>query len=450
MNISSWNVRGMNDPSKIVELKKYLSNNRVILVAFIETRVKENNCTKVQKKFGGTWRWETNYNFSPRGRIWNGWKHSILTFQTLYVAEQLIHGIISARNGLFSTHFTAVYGLHTIENRKPLWADLCSLKNTITGPWLVMGDFNAVLLSGDRVNDTAVTNNETRDFEECINSTDLTELKTFGQFFSWTNKGQGNLRICSRIDRAFGNLDWHNKYADSVVEYLNSGLSDHTPLIMRYKVNVKQGGRPFKFFNYMADHKDFLTIVQERWQVEIQGTAMFRIWNKLKGIKTGLKALHHQEFAGLEERIENIRVDLNLIQSQIAIDHTDSQLQNDEKDLSSKLKKFHLIQESAFKQKSRIQWLKLGDSNSKLFFSAMRERNSRNSIDELFDSAGQKLSTNKEITEEIRNFYTALIGTAASSIVGIDVEVVRRGNQLSPVAADSLVKPVTAAEIDRL
>ncbi|XP_056692031.1 uncharacterized protein [Spinacia oleracea] len=119
------------------------------------------------------------------------------------------------------------------------------------------------------------------------------------------------------------------------------------------------------------------------------------------------------------------------------------------KELRSKLKKFLLIQESAFKQKSRIQWLKLGDSNSKFFFSAMKERNSRNSIDELFDSAGQKLSTNKEITEEIRSFYTALIGTAAPSIVGIDVEVVRRGNQLSPDAAESLIRPVTTAEIDK-
>ncbi|XP_021851602.2 uncharacterized protein [Spinacia oleracea] len=369
MNISSWNVRGMNDPSKIVELKKYLSNNRVNLVAFVETRVKENNCTKVQKNFGGAWSWE------------------------------VIHGFITAKNGQFSTSFIGVYGLHSIENRKPMWVDLCSLKNSITRPWLVMRDFKVVLLSGDRINDTAVNNNETREFEECVNSTDLTELKTFGQFFSWTNKGQGNLRICSRIDRAFENPDWHSKYVDSIVEYLNPGLSDHTPLIMRYKVNMHQGGRPFNFFNYMAYHKDFLKIVQERWQAEVQGTAMFRIWSTLKGIKAGLKTLHQQEFAGLEERIETMRADLNLIQSQLAIDHTDSQLQDDEKEMSSKLKKFLLIQESAFKQKSRIQWLKLGDSNSKFFFSAMKERNPRNSIDELFDSAGQKLSTNKEITE---------------------------------------------------
>ncbi|XP_021849287.2 uncharacterized protein [Spinacia oleracea] len=87
------------------------------------------------------------------------------------------------------------------------------------------------------------------------------------------------------------------------------------------------------------------------------------------------------------------------------------------------LKKFLSVQESAYKQKSRIQWLKLGDSNSKVFFSAMKERYSTNSIDVLYDSQGTKLTTETEITEEIGKFYKQLVGTAATTLTVTEKEI---------------------------
>lgn len=53
--------------------------------------------------------------------------------------DQLIHGTISAKNGQFSTDFTAVYSLHSMDTRRPLWSDLVDLKALTSGSWLVMG-----------------------------------------------------------------------------------------------------------------------------------------------------------------------------------------------------------------------------------------------------------------------------------------------------------------------
>lgn len=49
---------------------------------------------------------------------------------------------------------------------------------------------------------------------------------------------------------------------------------------------------------------------------------------------------------------------------------TNSPLQSfdEEKELKKQLEKWVKIEESIYKQKSRNQWLKLGDSNSALFF----------------------------------------------------------------------------------
>lgn len=76
-------------------------------------------------------------------------------------------------------------------------------------------------------------------------------------------------------------------------------------------------------------------------------------------------------------------------------------------------------------QKSRIQWLKLGDDNTKFFFRAMKERLVRKNIGVLFDSQGNKLTDPQLIEQEIRLFYTNLWSKAA--LIGVDLEMMRRG-----------------------
>ncbi|XP_056698440.1 uncharacterized protein [Spinacia oleracea] len=258
-----------------------------------------------------------------------------------------------------------------------------------------MGDFNSVLYSGDIITGNAVTNTETVDFENCLGQTDLTELKSYGHYYSWY-KGHEVLRISSRIDRGFGN---------------------HTPLVMSYKVNMKKGGRPFKIFNYMADHPHFMQAVQKGWEDNQATSAMQTVWNKLKAVKVEFKALHKQDFAQLENKIEMCRRDLDVAQSTSISNPDDTVAQEAEKECVEKL-------------------------------NAMKERYAINSIDTLYDDHGTKMTTDTEIQAEIKKFYEKLIGTAATSLTGIDVPIVRHGIQLSVDDAESLFVPVSDLEID--
>lgn len=74
------------------------------------------------------------------------------------------------------------------------------------------------------------------------------------------------------------------------------------------------------------------------------------------------------------------------------------------------LHKYLEIDESALKQKSRIQWLKHGDDNNHFFFQAMKERVMRNSIDILYTDSGEALYKNEDIQKEIVLFYQTLLG----------------------------------------
>lgn len=61
-------------------------------------------------------------------------------FTSMSISTQCIHGnVMIARLGRgFS--FTAVYGLHTMEERKTLWDKLMYIHSTQQGPWVAMGD----------------------------------------------------------------------------------------------------------------------------------------------------------------------------------------------------------------------------------------------------------------------------------------------------------------------
>ncbi|XP_056698437.1 uncharacterized protein [Spinacia oleracea] len=407
MNINSWNVRGLNDPIKVVEIKKFLANNNISVVSLLETKVQEKNSSKIQKKIGNGWQWIMNYECSPRGRVWLGWKHALFSVQLLHKSEFCIHCTVSTKNGLFSANFTAVYGVHTVDTRRPMWREITNFNSTVSCPWLVMGDFNAVLLATDRVNGNAVTEGETKYFDSCMDSAGLAELKSYGR------------------------------------------ISDHSPLVMSCNIQLGGGSRPFKFFNYMADHAQFLDVLRKGWDVSCpRSGSMLKVWTKLKAVKQGLKELHHKDFAKLDERIGGLRDDLCQILTQLASCPTDSAVQQSERECSETLKKFLHIQESAYRQKAIIQWFQVGDSNSKFFFSAIKERLAKNSIDILYDDTGKKLSTTQEIQEEVSSFYKNLIGTAASSLTGVDVGVVRKGKKLSAANAEMLVVPISDTEID--
>lgn len=76
-------------------------------------------------------------------------------------------------------------------------------------------------------------------------------------------------------------------YAHLEVEYLNPGLSDHSPLLMKWVEEISHKGRPFRFLNYMLEHDDFDDTVS--WC----GSGLAKIWQQLKQVKVALKTLHN-------------------------------------------------------------------------------------------------------------------------------------------------------------
>lgn len=75
----------------------------------------------------------------------------------------------------------------------------------------------------------------------------LLELRSKDCFFTWTNNKDQESRISRKLDRCLVNLTWSEKYALLEFEALPPGLSDHSPLIVSMRKDMKIRNVPFRF-----------------------------------------------------------------------------------------------------------------------------------------------------------------------------------------------------------
>ncbi|XP_075091756.1 uncharacterized protein LOC142171931 [Nicotiana tabacum] len=145
---------------------------------------------------------------------------------------QMIHCQVKSRRGDIDCLLTVVYGYNGIEQRRALWDNLQLLSVSITVPWLISGDFNAVLYPNDRLSCNRVSYSETQEFATCFQQRTLTNLHWKGDYYTWTNKQPGVDRVSSRLDRVFGNYEWMMSWGHVETNYGLPQISDHAHMLL--------------------------------------------------------------------------------------------------------------------------------------------------------------------------------------------------------------------------
>lgn len=85
-----------------------------------------------------------------------------------------------------------------------------------------------------------------------------------------------------------------------------------------------------------------------------------------------------------------------------------SQYKEERCSVKCKLQELILKEERAARQKSKSQWAKEGDSNTKLFHRLMNARKSKNLISKIEKEDGNLVKSENEIIEEVVSFFKKL------------------------------------------
>ncbi|XP_016446644.1 uncharacterized protein LOC107771714 [Nicotiana tabacum] len=230
------------------------------------------------------------------------------------------------------------------------------------------------------------------------------------------------------------------------MEYNVPFISDHASMLLTLASSRSNIKVPFKFFNVRANHEEFLKIVEEIWQQSHSTVKMKNIWVKLKYLRPVLKRLNHEECKFINQKIEKAGQELVITQENIHM-KGNTKLLVKERELIQNLEKWSMVEESALQQKSKANWIKLRDSNTKFFSSLIKERTQRKQIIELTSLNNKKLSEPKEIKEEIVNFYKVLMGSASHTLPVVNKITMRKGPTILHQQRIRLCAEVTEQEI---
>ena len=104
-------------------------------------------------------------------------------------------------------------------------------------------------------------------------------------------------------------------------------------------------------------------------------------------------------------------------------------------------------EEIYWKQRSRADWLKEGDKNTKFFHHKASNRNKKNRIWGIENSSGDWLKRAKDVEDEFCNYFTELFTTTKPS--QNQMEAVLKGitPRVSEDMNESLEKPFTVEEV---
>ncbi|KAA8521347.1 hypothetical protein F0562_012015 [Nyssa sinensis] len=255
--------------------------------------VKRANFEKVSRFLCLNWSFVHNYADMDNDTIWIGWDDEVLRITLLHSMEKAIHCLAQIRGKGIWFYLSVIHGHNSVMDHIRVWSNLrqqASLNNDL--PWIVMGDFNVVQFSNERIGGSTDWPPCMEECNNCLINAELEDLKYTSFHLTWTNCQYDNDTILRKLDRVLANDRWMVDFSNSEVKFLPSSVSDHSPMIVRTRVDVKCKGRSFKFFNFWLECEAFEPAVRKAWNQDVEGYAMFILSRKLKVMKKELKLLN--------------------------------------------------------------------------------------------------------------------------------------------------------------
>jgi hypothetical protein len=139
------------------------------------------------------------------------------------------------------------------------------------------------------------------------------------------------------------------------------------------------------------------------------GSKMYRFQQKLKNFKKCLKIWNKQTFRNIFEAQQHLNEQMRILQIQIRDQGITEELRMQEAMISQKLGERRAQEEILWRQKSRVQWLKEGDRNTKFFHRSTIQRRHVNHISHLVTEEGKTLHSHEDLETELVSYYQDLL-----------------------------------------
>lgn len=317
--------------------------------------------------------------------------------------------------------FTTVYGPQPDIDKVEFLDELMSVRQTISCPWLVAGDFNLLLDATDK-NKTNVNRRNMGRFRRFVDDMALKDLTLHGRRYTWTNE-QANPTM-EKLDRVLISTDWEEMFPYCFLQALSTDMSDHCPLHLASNA-LPQPRRRFHFENWWIKIPGCQEAIQEAWHCPDEITNPYTWVDQLLGSTSrALRSWADRQVGQVKEQLLVARE--LILQFDRAMERTD--LSPDElayrRQLKLKVLALASLERTIARLRSRLVFLKDGDANTRLFHMQCSHRMHKKHIASLeFNGALAVSQDDKAVV--LFEYFQGTIGTATARTATIDMAAIR-------------------------
>ncbi|GMI73050.1 hypothetical protein HRI_000974300 [Hibiscus trionum] len=436
MKIMSWNVRGLNKPRTVGRLRQKLLEESPGLIFLIETKVKDSKMAEIRRKCG----FLNGIDVSAvrrSGGLSLGWKNCCKVTLRSYSVRH-VDVLIEDDSDGNKWRCTGFYGHPEEQHRGESWDLLRSLDDMPDIPWLVIGDFNELLLSSEKQGGRDRPVRQMKGFSAVLNECGLDDLGFTGQWFTWEKGKFSNTNVRERLDRGVASGSWWDLFPDFKVYHLQHTFSDHCPILVNTgfgsSAHVRTG--QFRFEAAWLLEESCEPEVQKLWSLS-SGDYLDRLSQVKKGLDRWFKDLRRKKTSTLAV----LKKKLAYLNEQTPSDEVLGEITDTKLSMNFELDK----EEIFWEQRARSNWLKHGDRNTSFFHRCASQRRRKNKVKSLENVNGEVCSEDNEMLEVATNYFSSLftsstIGDCSRILEGVNVCISESMNL-------SLRKAFTAAEI---
>ena len=361
MNCLLWNIRGIGKGERTISIRKIVEEKKVSFMGLVETKHKRTIRNRMKRMWGNDdfdiceiFAGETN-----GGVVIAAWDNTTFSVSLKHTGGRwiLLEDCIIRHN--FECCVGVIYGHNDRTGKLALFEVLKEKVATINKPILLMGDFNVVLLAGERIKSFRC-DRSMREFLEWIMDMDLIYIPLHGVKFTWRRTESK-----SKLDRGLCCYAWLRKFPNlnMVMVGLKRSFSDHNPLLLSLEDKNNWGPKPFRCYDAWFLNPRFKDHLINEWR-NIPNESLH---NKLKSLKAPLKTWRKENFDLMDD---------NIFELEYAIHDLDSL--TDDRDLNDMerarlnaanymLHQWLIRRERLWRQRARSYGFSTKDHNTKFF-----------------------------------------------------------------------------------
>ena len=298
-----------------------------------------------------------------------------------------------------------VYAPAQREFKHEFWSELIDYTLSLSLPFVIMGDFNEISNSNDKLGDSVISSARFSTMNYILNHLPCVELPFDGPQFTWRKKKAGPGNIFERLDRAIVSSSWLTCFPQAKLKHNIFTSSDHCQISLNYLPTNSNKSPPFRFEKMWCLRKDYDTLVKKTWCTQFVGSHMFRLVSKCKLLKGNSKQWNRFHFGNVSRQLRKVDDQLSTIQNGILCSPSDLNLLNKQDLLLRKRANLLAFNSEYWKQKNKSDYLLLGDSHSAYYHAFATIRRNRNQIKVLNLDDGNCISNPDNIAHELTQVF---------------------------------------------